>query len=159
MRITNLLNIDSINLDGKPKTKTETLDMMVDLMCKGGNIEDKVAYRNGVYIREKEGTTGIGEGIAIPHAKSRAVKSPGLAAMVIKEGVDFDSLDGEPVRLVFLIAAPDSKDNVHLDVLSRLSVLLMDENFTMKLKNANASRRTVTDNAEHMMVCFLVIGN
>lgn len=152
MRITNLLNIDSINLDGKPKNKTETLDMMVDLMCKGENIEDKVAYRNGVYIREKEGTTGIGEGIAIPHAKSSAVKSPGLAAMVIKEGVDFDSLDGEPVRLVFLIAAPDSKDNVHLDVLSRLSVLLMDENFTMKLKNAKSKEEflSIIDEAERM---------
>lgn len=152
MRITNLLNIDSINLDGKPKNKTETLDMMVDLMCKGENIEDKAAYRNGVYIREKEGTTGIGEGIAIPHAKSSAVKSPGLAAMVIKEGVDFDSLDGEPVRLVFLIAAPDSKDNVHLDVLSKLSVLLMDENFTMKLKNAKSKEEflSIIDEAERM---------
>lgn len=152
MRITKLLNIDSINLDGKPKTKTETLDMMVDLMCKGGNIEDKIAYRNGVYIREKEGTTGIGEGIAIPHAKSNAVKKAGLAAMVIKEGVDFETLDGEPVYLVFLIAAPNNEDNVHLDVLSRLSVLLMDEEFTWKLRNANTKEEflRIIDEAERM---------
>lgn len=152
MRITNLLNIDSINLDGRPKTKTETLDMMVDLMCKGGNIEDKIVYRNGVYIREKEGTTGIGEGIAIPHAKSSAVKNAGLAAMVIKDGVDFEALDGETVHLVFLIAAPNTEDNVHLDVLSRLSVLLMDEEFTEKLKNANNKEEflRIIDEAERM---------
>ena len=84
----------------------------------------------------KESTTGIGEGIAIPHCKSAAVKKPGLSAMVLKDGVDFDALDGEKVHLIFLIAAPDTEDNVHLDVLSRLSVLLMDENFTNGLKQA-----------------------
>ena len=95
-------------------------------------------YRAQVYAREEESTTGIGEGIAIPHGKCDAVKTPGLAAMVIKNGVDYDSLDGEPVTLLFLIAAPNTKDNVHLDVLSKLSVMLMDENFTTSLRNAKS---------------------
>ena len=109
---------------------------MVALMAKSGKINDVEKYRKGVYAREEEGTTGIGEGIAIPHCKSDAVSRPGLAAMVIKDGVDFDALDGEKVSLIFLIAAPNTEDNVHLDVLSKLSVLLMDENFTSGLRNA-----------------------
>ena len=99
---------------------------------------DVEQYRAQVYAREEESTTGIGEGIAIPHGKCDAVKTPGLAAMVIKNGVDYDSLDGEPVTLLFLIAAPNTKDNVHLDVLSKLSVMLMDENFTTSLRNAKS---------------------
>lgn len=95
-------------------------------------------YREQVYAREEESTTGIGEGIAIPHGKCDAVKAPGLAAMVIKNGVEYESLDGEPVTLLFLIAAPNTKDNVHLDVLSKLSVMLMDENFTTSLRNAKS---------------------
>ena len=89
-----------------------------------------------MYAREQEGSTGIGEGIAIPHCKSDAVIKPGLAAMVVKDGVEFESLDGQPAHLFFLIAAPNTEDNVHLDVLSRLSVLLMDEDFTNKLRQA-----------------------
>lgn len=109
---------------------------MVDLMAKSGKINDVEVYRKGVYAREEESTTGIGEGIAIPHCKSDSVSRPGLAAMVVPEGVDFDSLDGEKVNLIFLIAAPNTKENVHLDVLSKLSVLLMDEDFTAKLRSA-----------------------
>ena len=109
---------------------------MVDLMAKSGKINDVEVYRKGVYAREEESTTGIGEGIAIPHCKSDSVSRPGLAAMVVPEGVDFDSLDGEKVNLIFLIAAPNTKENVHLDVLSKLSVLLMDEDFTANLRNA-----------------------
>ena len=109
---------------------------MVSLMAKGGNIADEKKYREGVFARESEGTTGIGEGIAIPHAKTDAVKAPGLAAMVIPQGVDYDSMDGLPVDLVFLIAAPDTKDNVHLEVLSRLSMMLMDESFKENLLKA-----------------------
>ncbi|MDF2951986.1 MAG: heat-responsive suppressor HrsA [Anaerocolumna sp.] len=136
MRITDLLKKESIELNGKVSSKNETLDKMIELMVQSGNISDKEKYKKGVYAREAEGTTGVGEGIAIPHAKTDAVKKPGLSAMVIKNGVDYDSLDGNPVDLVFLIAAPNTKENVHLDVLSRLSVLLMDENFTDNLRNA-----------------------
>lgn len=136
MRIRDLLAAESIQLGGKATGKRDLLDQMVDLMAKSGKINDVETYRKGVYAREEEGTTGIGEGIAIPHCKSDAVSRPGLAAMVIPKGVDFDSLDGAPVNLIFLIAAPNTKDNVHLDVLSKLSVLLMDENFTNGLRNA-----------------------
>ena len=138
MRITDLLDKRSISLEGAPKTKNEALDQVVELMVKSGKISDREAYRKKVYAREEESTTGIGGGIAIPHGKCSAVKQPGLAAMVVKDGVDFDSLDGEPTKLIFLIAAPDTEDNVHLDVLSKLSVLLMDEEFTDSLLNAKS---------------------
>ena len=138
MRITDLLDARSVSLTSSPKTKSEALDQAVALMTKSGKINDEEAYRSQVYAREEESTTGIGEGIAIPHGKCDAVSRPGLAAMVIKNGVDFDSLDGEPVTLLFLIAAPNTKDNVHLDVLSKLSVMLMDEEFTENLRNASS---------------------
>ena len=138
MRITDLLDKQSISLNGAPKDKKEALDQVVDLMAKSGKINDVEAYRQRVYAREEERTTGIGEGIAIPHGKCDAVTKPGLAAMVVKDGVDFDSLDGEPVHLIFLIAAPNTEDNIHLDVLSKLSVLLMDEQFTADLLNAKS---------------------
>lgn len=138
MRITDLLDKRSISLDAAPADKKATLDMAVELMAKSGKLLDVEQYRAQVYAREEESTTGIGEGIAIPHGKCDAVKTPGLAAMVIKNGVDYDSLDGEPVTLLFLIAAPNTKDNVHLDVLSKLSVMLMDENFTTSLRNAES---------------------
>lgn len=136
MKIKELLSVESIALQQKADSKKEVLDKMVDLMAKSGKIRDVEVYRKGVYAREEEGTTGIGEGIAIPHCKSDAVEKPGLAAMVLPEGVEFESLDGEKVNLIFLIAAPNTEDNVHLDVLSKLSVLLMDEAFTSRLKNA-----------------------
>ena len=136
MRITDLLDARSILLDASPKSKSEALDQIVDLMVKSEKINDKEAYRKQVYAREEESTTGIGEGIAIPHGKCDAVTKPGLAAMGVKDGVDFDSLDGEPVTLMFLIAAPNTEDNIHLDVLSKLSVLLMNEEFTESLRNA-----------------------
>lgn len=138
MRITDLLDARSISLDGAPKSKSEALDQIVDLMVKSEKINDKEAYRKQVYAREEESTTGIGEGIAIPHGKCDAVTKPGLAAMVVKDGVEFDSLDGEPVTLMFLIAAPNTEDNIHLDVLSKLSVLLMNEEFTESLRNASS---------------------
>lgn len=138
MRIRELLAVESIELNGRAVDKKEVLDQMVGLMAKSGKINDVETYRSGVYAREKESTTGIGEGIAIPHCKSDAVSRPGLAAMVVPGGVDFEALDGEKVNLVFLIAAPNTEDNVHLDVLSKLSVLLMDENFTNSLRNAKS---------------------
>lgn len=136
MKITDLLMSEGIELNGKVQTKAETIEKMVDLMAATGKLTDKEAYKAQVLKREEEGTTGTGEGIAIPHGKCDAVKAPGLAAMVIPSGVDYDSLDGEPVDLIFLIAAPNTKDNVHLDVLSRLSVLLMDEDFIARLRSA-----------------------
>lgn len=150
MKIRDLLAVESIDLNGKVTGKNEALDAMVALMAKSGKINDVEKYRKGVYAREEEGTTGIGEGIAIPHCKSDAVSRPELAAMVIKDGVDFDALDGEKVSLIFLIAAPNTEDNVHLDVLSKLSVLLMDENFTSGLRNAKTVEEflSVIDRAE-----------
>ena len=136
MRITDLLRKESISLDASPANKAECLEMAISLMEKSGIISDHDAYKEQVFFRETEGTTGIGDGIAIPHGKCDAVKSPGLAAMVIPKGVAYDSLDGEPVKLLFLIAAPNTKDNIHLDVLAKLSRLLMHENFVTGLKAA-----------------------
>ena len=138
MRITDLLDSRSINVSGSASSKEEAINKMVELMCKSGKISDKEEYRKRVFAREAEGSTGIGEGIAIPHAKCDAVSKPGLAAMVVKDGVEFDALDGEPVHLIFLIAAPNTKENVHLDVLSKLSVMMMDENFSNSLKQAKS---------------------
>ena len=138
MRITDLLDVRSISLNAAPADKSQTLDAAVSLMTRSGKINDEEAYRKQVYAREEESTTGIGEGLAIPHGKGDAVEKPGLAAMVIPGGVDFDSLDGEPVTLLFLIAAPNTEDNIHLDVLSKLSVMLIDEEFTESLRNASS---------------------
>lgn len=136
MKIIDLLDDKSIRLNAEVHSKKEVLDTLVDLMDASGKLNDIDTYRKGVYAREEEGSTGIGEGIAIPHCKSAAVNQAGLAAMVVPKGVEFDSLDGEPANLFFLIAAPDTADNVHLDVLSHLSVLLMDPDFTGKLREA-----------------------
>ena len=139
MRITELLKPESIDLNAAPKDKNDTIRQAVALMAKSGNISNIEAYTKQVMAREEESTTGVGEGIAIPHGKCDAVTRPGLAAMIIRDGVDYDSLDGEPVNVLFLIAAPNTKDNVHLDVLSKLSVLLMDEDFTAALKAAKTT--------------------
>ena len=136
MKIIELLDKKSISLEAAPKSKSEALDLAVDLMAESGKIKDKEAYKKLVYAREEESTTGVGEGIAIPHGKGDCVDKPGLAAMVIKDGVDFEALDEEPVNILFLIAAPDTEDNVHLDVLSKLSMMLMDEDFRNSLINA-----------------------
>ena len=138
MTIRDLLAAESINLNGTPAGKTEALNQCIDLMAKSGKIADVEKYRKGVFAREEEGTTGIGMGIAIPHCKSDAVTKAGLAAMVVKDGVDFESLDGTPAKIIFLIAAPNTEDNVHLQVLSKLSVMLMDEQFTNSLINSGS---------------------
>ena len=135
MRIVDLLNKDSILLGGKPKSKAEAIDTLVELQVKGGKIADKEAYRKGILAREEQGSTAVGEGIAIPHAKSEAVKGPSLAAMTVPEGVDYEALDDEPSNLLFMIAAPNDGD-VHLEVLSRLMTILMDEDFRAKLLGA-----------------------
>ena len=136
MKITDLLSKSSIELNLKASSKEEVIKKVVEKMNATGNITDKAEYERLVFEREKEGTTGVGEGIAIPHGKSDVVKAPTLVAAVIPDGVDYDSLDGKPVNLLFLIAAPNTKDNIHLDVLSRLSTLLMDEDFRNKLITA-----------------------
>ena len=135
MRIVDLLKKESILLNGSPKSKSEAIDMLVDLQVKGGNIADKEEYKKGILAREEKGSTAVGEGIAIPHAKSAAVKAPSLAAMTVPDGVDYEALDDEPSNLLFMIAAPNDGD-VHLEVLSRLMTILMDEEFRAKLLNA-----------------------
>ena len=140
MKIVDLLKEQSIDLKVQVTDKPAALDKLVSLMAAGGNLADTEKYKSCVLARETEGSTGIGEGIAIPHAKTDAVRVPGLAAMVVPQGVDFDSLDGEPAKLFFLIAAPDTEDNVHLDVLSRLSMLLMDDDFRTELLAAQDAK-------------------
>lgn len=132
MRIVNLLSKESISLNTAPKNKSEAIDMLVDLQVKGGKIADKEAYKKGILAREEMSSTAVGDGIAIPHAKSTAVKAPSLAAMTVPGGVDYEALDDEPSNLLFMIAAPNNGD-VHLEVLSRLMTLLMDEDFRGKL--------------------------
>ncbi len=132
MRIIDLLNKDSITLNAAPKSKAEAIDMLVDLQMKGGKISDRGEYKKGILAREAQGSTAVGDGIAIPHAKSAAVKAPSLAAMTVPAGVDYEALDGEPSNLLFMIAAPNNGD-VHLEVLSRLMTMLMDEDLRKKL--------------------------
>ena len=150
MRVRDLLSVESIELNGSALGKQDAINRMVDLMEKRGNIANREEYLRGVLAREEESTTGIGDGIAIPHCKSDAVTAPGLAAMVLPNGVEYDALDGEPVKLIFLIAAPNSKDNLHLEVLSRLSMLLMNESFVAALKNASSKEEflSIIDKAE-----------
>ena len=150
MRIVDLLNKDSILLNGVPKSKTEAIDMLVDLQMKSGNISDREIYKQGILAREEKGSTAVGEGIAIPHAKSSAVKAPSLAAMTVPGGVDYEALDDEPSDVLFMIAAPDTEADVHLEVLSRLMTLLMDEDFRAKLLSAKDTDEflSVIDTAE-----------
>lgn len=136
MRITDLLKPEGIQIGGAPANKDEAIDALVDLMSKEGNVIDKDAYAAAVREREAQFSTGLGDGIAIPHAKTDAVSAPGLAAMVVPDGVDFDSADGEPATLLFLIAAPAGGADVHLEVLSRLSTLLLDPDFCTSLRAA-----------------------
>ena len=150
MRVRDLLSKESIELNGKASDKSDVIKQMVALMVKQGNIKDRAAYEKGVFAREEESTTGIGDGIAIPHCKSDAVAKPGLAAMVLPDGVEYDALDGAPVHIIFLIAAPNTEDNVHLEVLARLSELLMDPDFVTNLENAKSKDEflSIIDKAE-----------
>lgn len=140
MRIRELLKKEGIALGVKVDSKDAAIDYLIDLHAKSGNITDKAEFKKGILAREESGSTGVGEGIAIPHSKNAAVKQPGLAAITVPDGVDYDSLDGQPANLFFMIAAPEKGADVHLEVLSRLSMLLMDENFRAELlaaKNAD----------------------
>ena len=147
MRIVDLLSKNSIKLNASPKSKSEAIDMLIDLQVKGGNIADKEAYKKGIIARDEKGSTAVGEGIAIPHAKSEAVKAPSLAAMTVPDGVDYEALDDEPSNLLFMIAAPNDGD-VHLEVLSRLMTILMDEDFRddlLKAKDADEFLKVIDD--------------
>jgi len=150
MRINDLLSEKGINLDAKPQSKAEAIDQLVELMNSTGNLKDKAEYKKCVLAREEEGTTGIGEGVAIPHAKTNVVTRAGLSVLVVKDGVDYDSLDGSPANLLFMIAAPETKENIHLEVLGRLSVLLMDDEFRQKLIHAESKKEflSLIDKAE-----------
>ena len=150
MKITDLLQENSIKLNAVSNNKEEALNQIINLISQTGNIANKEEYKKVVLNREKQGTTGIGEGIAIPHGKTNAVKKASLAAMVIPNGVDFESLDNQKVNLMFLIAAPETKENIHLEVLSRLSALLMYEKFREKLKTAKTPKEFINyiDEAE-----------
>lgn len=144
LRITDLLAQEAIELNGAPANKNEAIEQMIELMATSGKVTNIAEYTAAVLKRETEGSTGIGEGVAIPHAKSNAVSSPGLAAMVVKSGVNFDSLDGEPAYLIFLIASPNTEENVHLEVLARLSVLLLDDAFRNSLMHAENTAHFMT---------------
>ena len=136
MRIRDLLAPESICLNGAAADKKDVLNQMVDLMAKSGKVSDKENYLAAVFAREEEGTTGVGDGIAIPHGRCTGVNKPGLAAMVLPQGVEYEALDDEPVNLIFLIAAPEGAGNVHITILSKLSMMLMDDAFTESLRKA-----------------------
>ena len=125
MKILDLLKSESIDVHAHCETKDEAIDHLVELMSKQNNLNDLTVYKEGIYAREALSTTGIGEGIAIPHAQSEAVTKPGLAAMVVKDGVDYQSLDGAPAKLFFMIAVPKTGGNEHLQILAMLSQMLM----------------------------------
>lgn len=150
MKITDLLTKDSISIGISLQNKSDAIDTAVSLMNNLNNLKDLEEFKRQVYIREEKGSTGVGEGVAIPHGKSSVVTNPGLAAMTIPDGVEFESLDGNPVKLLFLIAAPDSDSNVHLEILATLSKLLMDEKFINSLVNAKSKAEflEIIDKAE-----------
>ena len=137
MRIVDLLKKESIELKAKADSKAQAIDKLIALQAAGGAISDEEEYRQGILDREKQGTTAIGEGIAIPHAKSAAVRRPSLAAMTVPDGVDYEAPDNKPSRLLFMIAAPKDGGDVHLEVLSRLMTMLMDEGFRQRLMDAS----------------------
>ena len=150
MRIRDLLAPESICLNGAATDKKDVLNQMVDLMAKSGKVSDKENYLAAVFAREEEGTTGVGDGIAIPHGRCTGVNKPGLAAMVLPQGVEYEALDDEPVNLIFLIAAPEGAGNVHITILSKLSMMLMDDTFTESLRKAKSVEEflNIIDTAE-----------
>ena len=143
MKITDLLSIDSIEIGSSYKDKDELLKNAVKLMCRSGIINNEKEYLNSVLKREKESTTGVGNGIAIPHGRCKAVDKAGLAAIVLNKPVEYEALDNKPVELLFLIAAPEDKGNVHLEILSKLAMMLMDQEFTFRLKNSRTAEEFI----------------
>ena len=143
MKITELLDVKSIALNVNVSSKDETIDKLIDLMYESGKISNKSEYKKGILAREALSTTGIGDGIAIPHAQVATVKKAGLAAMTIQNGVDYDSLDGKPVYLCFMIAALQDGGSIHLQALAKLSTLLMNEDFRNELMNAKSAEQFI----------------
>ena len=139
MKIRELLKKEAIKLNASPKTKEEAIDELVALHVNCGNVSDSETYKAAILKRESEGTTGMGDGIAIPHARTSAVKEAGLAYLGVPEGVDFQSLDGSLANLIFMIAAPDDSNNLYMEVLSRLATLLMNPDFVSAIKNAKSA--------------------
>lgn len=150
MRITDLLKKEAILLNASANDKNDAIDHLVDLHVKAGNVTDRDTYKAAILAREEEGTTGMGDGIAIPHARTSAVANAGLAAMTVPSGVDFQAMDGNPSNLLFMIAAPADSNNLYLEVLSRLATLLTDEKFAQNLKAAKTPEEflAVIDAAE-----------
>lgn len=150
MKITDLLSVNAVNLNVSASDKNDVLNQAVDLMAAQGNIKDRASYLKAVLEREKESTTGVGDGIAIPHGRCDGVRTPGLIAMVIPNGVDYEALDDEPVHLLFLIAANPQSGSAHIDILSKLSGMLMHDEFTEALKNAKSPEEflKIIDDAE-----------
>ena len=144
MKISDLLNKKSIEINPNINSKEEAINKLVDLAYLSGNIKNKDGLRKAVLEREKLSTTGIGEGIAIPHGKSSEVKKVTLAAMVVKDGVEYESLDGNPAELFFMIAAPEGEANAHLELLARLSQMLMDANFKERLLNSKTPEELIS---------------
>ncbi len=149
MRIVDLLGKNSVVLNATPTSKEEAIDMLIELQLKAGTISDKEKFKQDILIREGSGSTAVGEGIAIPHARSEAVTAPSLAAMTVPEGVDYEALDGEPSKLFFMIAVPNDGD-VHLEVLSKLTTMLMDDEFRENLLSATSTDEflQIIDDAE-----------
>lgn len=138
MKITELLDINSIDLNPQISNKEEAIDHLVNLLDQSGKLNDKEIYKESVLNREKQSTTGIGDGVAIPHGQSEGVQTAGLSAMVVKEGLDFKSLDGQPTYLFFMIGAPKDSGGAHLQALAQLSTLLMEEDFRNSLIHASS---------------------
>ena len=150
MRIHDLLDEKAVELSFTPINKEAAISHLVEIIAKTGCLSDQERFKAAVFDREAKGSTGLGEGIAIPHAKSAGCVRPGLAAMVVKEGVDFESIDGKPVKLIFLIASPRQASDAHLDVLARLSTLLIDEKFRQDLMSCETVEQflSLIDKAE-----------
>lgn len=150
MKIHDLLSLEAIRIDSPVVDKNEAIEESLRLMQHNENLGDPEVYRLAVLERETASTTGLGKGIAIPHAKSRAVIHPGLSAQVVPNGVDFASLDGQPVYIIFLIAVPDSREDIHLDILARLSALLLEGDFCARLIAASSPEEflRLVDNAD-----------
>ena len=144
MRITDLLKEETIILDVRSKSKPNILKELVEQLDQAGTLNDKESFMADILAREAQSTTGIGDGIAIPHAKSAAVKKPAIAFGRSTEGIDFESLDGKPAHIFFMIAASDGANNDHLEALSRLATFLMDKHFREKLLAATSKEELLT---------------
>ena len=158
MRITELLQKNSIALQVDVHSKEETIDYLVNLISQSGIVQNKEEYKKGILLRESLGTTAIGDEIAIPHAQLDSIKTPGIAAITVKNGVDYDAPDGQDVKLCFIIAAPKTGDNLHLQALAKLSTLLMNPSFKESLLKAQTKEEFLqiineAESQRDMVIC------